>query len=443
MNDGVLLFLVVAVAVNTALMVFFLLRSFRRPGGDPDRVVREESRAAREESARAARELREELAKGQKSSADSLTKTLGELGQLQVARLDTVTQQLKNLTETNNASIEALRTAVDNRLKHLQESNEKRLDEMRRTVDEKLQDTLEKRLGESFKLVSERLEAVQKGLGEMQSLAAGVGDLKRVLTNVKTRGTWGEIQLGAILEQILTPDQFGRNIQPREDSREVVEYAVRLPGQDGALGECIWLPIDSKFPQEDYLRLTEASEAADPEAVQKATAALVRSVRNSAQDINEKYINPPATTNFALMFLPTEGLYAEVLRQPGLVEQLQRDQRVVVAGPTTLAAILNSLRMGFQTLAIEKRASEVWRTLAAVKTEFGKFGDVLTRVKKQLDTASRTIDQTGVRTRAMEKKLREVAQLPSDQATALLGLEEGDTSEDDLEEEEPTDPSTE
>lgn len=309
---------------------------------------------------------------------------------------------------------------------------------MRKTVDEKLHDTLEKRLGESFKLVSERLEAVQKGLGEMQNLATGVGDLKRVLTNVKARGTWAEVQLGAILEQILTPSQYERNVRVRDESSETVEYAVRLPRARNDPGACVWLPIDSKFPQEDYLRVQEAAETADPEAVQKTTDALARTIRTAAKEIHDKYVNPPNTTDFAIMFLATEGLYAEVLRQPNLVEDLLRQYRVVVAGPTTLAAILSSLRMGFQTLAIEQRAADVWKILAAVKTEFGKFGDVLAKVKRQLSTASRTIDQAGVRTRAMEQKLRSVEQLPDEEAAGILRLPGGDAEaveEEELEEE--------
>jgi DNA recombination protein RmuC len=293
---------------------------------------------------------------------------------------------------------------------------------MRETVDEKLQSTLEKRLGESFKLVSERLEAVQHGLGEMQNLATGVGDLKRMLTNVKARGTWGEVQLSALLEQVLTPDQYGKNVNIKDGSQESVEYAIRLPGSDDDPESCVWMPIDSKFPQEDYLRLAESADAADAEGVQKATAALIRSIHNSAKEIRDKYIDPPKTTDFAIMFLPTEGLYAEVLRQPGQVEKIQQDYRVVIAGPTTLSAILNSLRVGFRTLAIEKRSSEVWKVLAAVKTEFGRFGDVLGKVKRQLKTASSTITQTEVRTRAMERKLRAVEELPAEATTEVLEL---------------------
>ncbi|MCK4838598.1 MAG: DNA recombination protein RmuC, partial [Desulfobulbaceae bacterium] len=264
-------------------------------------------------------------------------------------------------------------------------------------------------------------------------LATGVGDLKRVLTNVKARGTWGEVQLGAILEQILTPDQYAKNVKTREGSQDHVEYAIRLPGPEDNVDAVVWLPIDSKFPQEDYLRLVAAADLADREAMDKALAALARSIQNSAKEISAKYLDPPQTTDFAIMFLPTEGLYAEVLRQPGLIEKLQQDFRVVVTGPTTLSATLSSLRMGFRTLAIEKRSSEVWKILAAVKTEFGKFGGILDKVKKQLDTAANTIDQTGVRSRAMERKLKEVEQLPAAESEKILGLSEvepGETEED-------------
>jgi DNA recombination protein RmuC len=398
-------------AIVSATFLLRSARSSRESLNAAERAVREELRVGRDESARTARELREEVAK-----------RFSELGAVQATQLDAVTAQLKGLTDSNELRLDRLRTALDTQLKQLQEGNEKKLDEMRKTVDEKLQGTLEKRLGESFKLVSERLEAVQRGLGEMQSLATGVGDLKRVLTNVKTRGTFGEVQLGAILEQILTPDQYARNVQPKPDSREVVEFAVRLPGPDSARERPVWLPIDAKFPQEDYARLQAAAEAGDTEALAGATAALVRAVRLAAQDIQAKYVAPPHTTDFAILFLPTEGLYAEVLRQPAFVEALQQDFRVVVAGPTTLAALLNSLRMGFRTLAIEQRASEVWQVLAAVKTEFGKFGDVLDKVKKQLQTASNTIDETGIRARAITRKLRDVESLPAGESEQVLAL---------------------
>jgi DNA recombination protein RmuC len=293
---------------------------------------------------------------------------------------------------------------------------------MRKTVDEKLQGTLEKRLGESFKIVSERLEAVQRGLGEMQNLATGVGDLKRVLTNVKSRGTWAEVQLGGILEQFLVPEQYAKNVKTKKDSGEMVEFAIRLPGRPDEPESAVWLPIDSKFPQEDYLRLQEAAEQADAEGVQKAGDALARTLRSEAQKIQEKYLDPPSTTDFGIMFLATEGLYAEALRQPGLASELQQKHRIVLAGPTTLAAILSSLRMGFQTLAIEKRASEVWEVLAAVKTEFERFGEVLDRLKRQLKTAGRTIEKAEVRTRAMERRLRDVERLPESDAEGILSL---------------------
>jgi DNA recombination protein RmuC len=280
----------------------------------------------------------------------------------------------------------------------------------------------------------------------MQHLATGVGDLKRVLVNVKARGTWAEVQLGAILEQILTQDQFDKNVRVKPDSGESVEYAVRLPGPKDDSGACVWLPIDSKFPQEDYLRLQEASEKADPGAVQAAADALARTVRAAAKDIHDKYISPPGTTDFAIMFLATEGLYAEVLRQPALVDDLQHRYRVVVAGPTTIAAILSSLRMGFQTLAIEQRAAEVWRVLGAIKTEFGKFGDVLDRVKRHIDLAGQTIEKTGVRSRAIERKLRSVEKLPEPEALEILALptaNEEDNGEDQVVDEAPTEPKQE
>ncbi len=367
---------------------------------------------------------------------DDLTKGLGhsrresseDAGRLR----GEVNQQLERVQTSLVKSTDQLRGTLDERVREMQESNSKKLDEMRHTVDEKLQGTLEKRLGESFKLVSERLEAVQKGLGEMQELAGGVRDLKSVLTNVKARGTWGEVQLGALLEQVLTSSQYDRNVKTREGSDDLVEFAVRLPGSSDEPDSCVWMPIDSKFPQEDYLRLVDAADRADAEGVAEASKALVRVVKKSAADIADKYLDPPRTTDFAILFLPTEGLYAEVIRQPGLVEDLQSSHRVTVAGPSTLLAQLNALRMGFRTLAIEKRSSEVWKVLAAVKSEFGKFGDVLAKVKKQLNTAASTIEQTETRTRAMERKLRSVEELPDARDGQLVGLDgPGDTDDDD------------
>jgi DNA recombination protein RmuC len=412
----------ILLSISICLLIIILIKLKSHTGPGIEDALRKELRWGREESAKTAKDLREEVFAGQKLSMDTMVKTISEMGKSQNHQLNSIVRGIQELTESNRTEIEKLRSTVDTQLKHLQETNEKKLDQMRETVDEKLQSTLEKRLGQSFKLVSERLEAVQHGLGEMQSLATGVGDLKRVLTNVKARGAWGEVQLGALLEQILTPDQYDKNVRTRGDSRESVEYAVRLPGQEDNPESCVWLPIDSKFPQEDYLKLVEAADISDGDGVQKAIGALLRSVHGFAKEIRDKYLNPPATTDFAIMFLPTEGLYAEVLRQPGQVEKIQQDYRIVVAGPTTLSAILSSLRIGFRTLAIEKRSSEVWKVLAAVKTEFGKFGHILETVKRQLTTASNTIEQTGVRTRAMERKLRDVQELPSEESTEFLEL---------------------
>ena len=416
----------VLLAVSVMLLILALIRMRSDGGSKIEDAVRDELRFGREESAKSARDLREEVSASQKNIVDTMVKTIGEMGKSQNDQLESIAKRIQELTESNTSGIEKIRIAIDTQLKYLQESNEKKLDQMRQTVDEKLQSTLEKRLGESFKLVSERLEAVQHGLGEMQNLATGVGDLKRVLTNVKARGTWGEVQLGALLEQILTPDQYDKNVNIKTGSQESVEYAIRLPGKDDSLECCVWMPIDSKFPQEDYLRLVEAADAADVDAVQRATFALIRSVHNSAKEIRDKYIEPPKTTDFAIMFLPTEGLYAEILRQPGQVEKIQQDYRIVIAGPTSLSAILSSLRIGFRTLAIEKRSSEVWKVLAAVKTEFGRFGEVLSKVKRQLNTASNTIDQTGARTRAMERRLRSVEELPPESTAKILELPDDD-----------------
>lgn len=367
-------------------------------------------------------EFRRQATEAQKAATEALSKALESMGNAQQTKLEGMSVQLKELTESNHTSLDRIRNTFDVRVRELQEGNEKKLDEMRKTVDDKLHDTLEKRLGESFKLVSDRLESVHKGLGEMQTLASGVGDLKRVLTNVKARGTWAEVQLGALLDQVLSPEQYQKNVCVKTETSERVEFAIQLPGPRNDPGSRVWLPIDSKFPQEDYLRLQAAAETADAAAVQSATDALARTVRIAAKDIFDKYVDPPNTTDFAIMFLATEGLYAEVLRQPDLVTDLQQKYRVVLAGPTTLVAILSSLRMGFQTLAIEQRASEVWRVLGAVKAEFGKFGDVLDKVKKQLNTASRTIDETGVRSRALERKLKTVETLSDDDAVKVLAL---------------------
>ncbi len=421
MTDSILWLVLLLAVANVALLVVVLVRSGAGGHGSAD-AVRRELRAAREESATASREARAELARGLADGNVQLATQLHAVAQVQRTQLDGVSKRLGEMTESNRKALDGVRATMDTRLIELQAGNEKKLEQMRVTVDEKLQSTLEKRLGESFKMVSDQLESVQKGLGEMQSLATGVGDLKRVLTNVKARGTWAEVQLGALLEEILTPAQFERNVHVEPGSREMVEYAVKLPGPKDDPAVCVWLPIDSKFPQEDYARVQDAADCGDAEAARLATEGLARSIRLQAQSIHDKYVKPPHTTDFGIMFLATEGLYAEVVRQPTLVEDLQQRYRVVVAGPATLSALLSSLRMGFQTLAIEQQAVEVWRVLGAVKTEFGKFGGVLDKVKRQLDTAGRTIEETGRRTRAMERRLRGVEQLPDDEADLVLSI---------------------
>jgi len=384
-----------------------------------EQAVRDEIARNREEAALGSRLAREELGRSVNDLADSLLKRMTENAGMQKGQLDSFSRQLAELTKRNEERLEALRNTVEAQLRGLQEDNGRRLEQMRATVDEKLQSTLERRLGESFRQVSERLEAVYKGLGEMRNLAVGVGDLKKVLTNVKTRGTWGEIQLGAILEQILTPEQYAANVQTKPDSGARVEFAIRLPGQDPYTDRVVWLPIDAKFPQEDYQRLIEAQEAADKDLAERSIKNLEARIRAEAKFIKDTYLDPPNTTDFGIMFLPIEGLYAEVLRRPGLCELLQRDYRIVVTGPTTLAALLNSLQMGFRTLAIEKRSSEVWELLGLVKTEFGKFGDVLAKTKKKLQEASNTIDQAEVRTRAIERRLRQVQEIPAEEPVDL------------------------
>lgn len=337
----------------------------------------------------------------------------------------------KSQREELTKSLEGVREIVDRRLKELQDDNSKQIDRMRATVDEKLQGTLEKRLGESFRLVSERLEQVHQGLGAMRQLASDVGGLQKVLANVKTRGGWGEVQLGNLLEQVLTADQFARNVRTRDESGENVDFAIKLPGDEN--GAPVWLPIDAKFPTEDYQRLIAAQDQGDLNAIEEAMKGLETQLRKSAKDICAKYINPPRTTDFALMFLPTEGLYAEAIRRVGLVEQVQRECRVVFAGPTTLAALLNSLQMGFRTLAIQKSSSEVWNLLASVKHEFSKFGEALSKVKDKLDQASSDMDKVAVRSRAITKKLRDVEELPANPQPLLPELlsEPEDLAEED------------
>jgi DNA recombination protein RmuC len=385
-----------------------------------ENVVKDEITRNREETRDSAGRAREELGRTLTASGESLQQRLVENIRMQKDQLDSFSRQLVAMARLNENKIEAMRRTMEAQLRALQEDNTRKLEQMRATVDEKLQTTLEKRLGESFKQVSERLEQVYKGLGEMRNLATGVGDLKKVLTNVKTRGTWGEIRLSHILEQILTRDQYETNVATKENSNDRVEFAVKLPGPDPAKEQVVWLPIDAKFPQEDYQRLVDAQEAADKEQADKSLKSLETRIKLEAKNIRDKYIDPPHTTDFAIMFLPVEGLYAEVLRQPGLCDNLQREHRIVVTGPTTLAALLNSLQMGFRTLAIEKRSSEVWELLGVVKTEFGQFGDVLAKTKKKLQEASNTIGKAEVRTRVIERKLRAVQKIPQGDAADLI-----------------------
>ncbi len=390
-----------------------------------EQSVRDEMGRNREELTVFGKQSREEQSNSLHQFTETLLGRMVDIATLQKQQLETFSEQLNTLTQTNAHKLDSLKESVDNRLRDLQDDNSKKLEQMRLTVDEKLHATLEKRLGESFKLVSERLEQVHKGLGEMQTLATGVGDLKKVLVSVKMRGTFGEVQLGSLLEQVFSPDQYAANVSTKKGSSGRVEYAIKLPGRDSNAGNIVWLPIDAKFPLEDYQRLAEAQEQGDTGKVEEMSKQIEIRIKGMAKDIRDKYLDPPNTTDFGIMFLPTEGLYAEVLRRTGLVEVLQHEYRVTVAGPMTLGAILNSLQMGFRTLAIEKRSSEVWTVLGAVKTEFAQFGLVLEKTKKKLDEASNTIDTAAVRTRAIERKLRDVQAVPAAEACKELpSLEE-------------------
>ena len=396
-----------------------------------ERGLREELARGREENDRNSRQVREETAAAFKSLGDALMERVVEVGRFQKGQMQVIAEQLKTLTSSSEQRLDRLRETVEDQLKTMREETGTRLEQMRATVDEKLHDTLEKRLGESFRLVSERLELVHKGLGEMQTLAGGVGDLKKVLTNVKTRGTFGEIQLGSLLEQILAPEQYETNVATKKGSAARVEFAVKLPGRDQDRSHTVWLPIDAKFPQEDYLRLLESQDAGNAEQADEAAKQLEKAVREAARSIRDKYLAPPDTTDFGIMFLPTEGLYAEVLRRPVLFESLQREYKTIITGPTTLAALLNSLQMGFRTLAIEKRSSEVWSLLGAVKTEFKTFGAILDKTHKKLQEASNTIDTAAVRSRAIERKLRDVQALPAGESATLLDTVDLSRAEED------------
>lgn len=443
MTDHLLVGLVLLLQV---LLVFLLWRGPRAGGRESElaltllrqdvsagferleRGLREGLALSRKEAADMAFREREERSQSSTQLAQSLSRHLGQLGSLQGERLEGFARELSRFSQGLDERFVQLRSSVEARLQAMQTDNAGKLEEMRRTVDEKLHATLEQRLGESFKLVSDRLELVHRGLGEMQTLATGVGDLKRVLTNVKTRGSWGEVQLAALLEQVLTAEQYGCNVSTRPGSSERVEFAVRLPGK---LDETpVWLPIDAKFPMEDYQRLLDAQDRCDPLAVEEAAKAIELRLKAEARSIREKYVSPPHTTDFAILYLPIEGLYAEALRRPGLADTLQREWRVSLSGPTTLAAMLNSLQMGFRTLAIEQRSAEVWAVLGAVKTEFGKFGEALAHTRKKLDEASNSIGKAETRTRVLSRHLKGVEALPAGAAEHLIGVADFEGGED-------------
>lgn len=408
MNE--ILILLSALTLLSVIIFFFIINKKVSGGNDAlvkdefakmDRSFRDEIGRNREESSKNAKFQREELS----SAINLFSEQLNNL--------------LTKLIQTNEEKFDKLQLKVELQLKEIQDKNEKKLEEMRRTVDEKLHDTLEKRLGESFKLVSDRLEQVYKGLGDMQELARGVGDLKNVLANVKTRGGWGEIQLENLIDQILTREQYEKNVATKKGSNDRVEIGIKLPGRDSSKSDIVWMPIDAKFPVEDYQRLLDAQDIANITSINDANKAIETRIKGEAKKIAEKYLDPPHTTDFAIMFLPIEGLYAEVLRRPGLAELLQREYRVVVSGPTTLAALLNSLQMGFRTLAIEKRSSEVWKILSGVKKEFEKFGDILDKTQKKLQEASNTIDEAAKSSRKIERQLKDVQELPANETKLI------------------------
>ncbi|MET4575264.1 DNA recombination protein RmuC [Ottowia thiooxydans] len=428
---------------NGVLLLVMMLRKPQRPEDVASR--HEVFQSVSQSSERLERELRHEVTASARDGRQEFMQVLGtfqraltqqsaeatrtqntqmdafgqQLALLQKTLADTLATQLQAVGEGNARRLGEVRATLETQLKSMQESNAAKLDEMRRTVDEKLQATLETRLGESFRQVADRLEQVHKGLGEMQTLAQGVGDLKHLLTNVKSRGIFGEAQLAALLEQVFAPEQYAAQQITRPGSKNPVDFAIRLPGR-GTDGIPVWLPIDAKFPNEDYERLLDAQQRADALGAEAAGKSLENRIRLEARSIADKYIQPPHTTDFAILFLPTEGLYAEVLRRPGLMEALQREHRVTLAGPTTLLAMLNSLQMGFRTLALEQRSSEVWQVLGAVKTEFGKFGDVLSRVKEQTQTVLNTLDKAQTRSNVMNRALRQVEALPDHEAQGLL-----------------------
>ena len=438
------LIIIILLGVLLALQVIALLR---KGGGDRDnriekklalmensltrleRGIPEEFAKNREENSRTQKDNRQEMTDALGKFRSSMIADTAKISDLTKKQLDSFEEKINILTDKTDKRLMDVRDKIEQKLELIRNDNTRKLEEMRKTVDEKLHDTLEKRLGESFAIVSRRLEEVHKGLGEMQTLANGVGDLKKVLTNIKTRGTWGEVQLGAILENILTPEQYEQNVEIRKGSKKRVEYAIKLPGRSDT-EQVVWLPIDAKFPKEDYESLVDAQEKADPDSVAAAKKGLLARIKAEAKDISEKYLDPPNTTDFGILFLPVEGLYAEVLRMPGILDTLQREYRIVISGPTTLSAFLNSLQMGFRTLAIEKRSSEVWELLGAVKTEFGKFGEILDKTKKKLQEATNTIDTASRKSRTIQRKLKNVQELPAPESRRLIPDEPGSDGED-------------
>ncbi len=383
-------------------------------------TVEEKLRLLQEQIDSNAKDNREELGRSLKSFEDRFGASVKEFNEIQKQKFDNISNKQTELILTTESKLEKMRDTIEFKLKQMQDDNSEKLEKMRVTVDEKLHKTLEERLGQSFKIVSERLDMVHKGLGEMQSLAVGVGDLKKVLSNVKTRGILGELMLESILEQLLTPEQYDKNVITKKGSKDSVEFAIRLPGKDDS-GEHVYLPVDAKFPRESYHALIEAYEQADTAAIEDASKLLENNIKKAAKDIRDKYIDPPYTTDFGIMFLPIEGLYAEVVRRTSLIETLHRDYKIIITGPTTLAAILNSLQMGFKTLAIEKRSSEVWKILGAVKTEFEKFGNILKKAQDKINQASDDIENlVGTRTKQIQRKLKNVQELPVDEAKFYL-----------------------
>lgn len=415
--------------VLNLIILFFLI--FRKAGDNSElikesnekigRTLREEMSANRTELSITAKETREEIAKSIKNFGDSVDRRIFNLAEMQNKNFAGFSDKLGEVIEKNDKRMEYVRETIEKRLENIQKDNSEKLEKMRETVDEKLHATLEKRLGESFKLVSERLELVHKGLGEMQTLATGVGDLKKVLQNVKTRGTWGEVQLGSLLDQIMTPEQYEKNVATKKGSNDRVEFAIKIPAKDDKIKN-LWLPIDAKFPMEDFQNLVDAEEKCDLLQITALEKALELRIKSEAKDIKEKYLDPPYTTDFGILFLPIESLYAEVLRRPGLADTLQRDYKVIITGPTTIAAILNSLQMGFRTLAIEKRSSDVWTVLGIIKKEFTIFGDLLDKTHKKLQEASNTIETASTKSRTIERKLNKVQELPTPEIAKELPL---------------------